>query len=153
MNGTSETTPDARARLLLDGIVGDLMASSTVSELKHALDAIASSAATDLTARDLLGIAWLRFQSESLLRCEVTRRDEARTPVTNAALRAFLGRSAGSAGATATACSATPLRPSSLPLPPIGVVTAVRSVYPHLWQIALGVFVAFLVLAATASVM
>jgi hypothetical protein len=152
LNGTSETTPNARAQLLLEGIVGDLMARSTVSELRHALDALASSAATDLTAQDLLGIAWLRFQSESLLRCEVASRDEARTPVTTAALRAFLGQRVADANSTAPACSATPLHPSSIPLPPTGVVTAVRAVYPHLWQIALGVFVAFLVFAGMVSV-
>jgi hypothetical protein len=149
MIGTSETTPNVRARLLLDGIVRDLIASNTVSGLRRALDAIASSAATDLTARDLFGIAWLRFQSERLLRCEVTRSDEAQTPVTTAALRAFLGRGAGGAESTttATACDAKPLLRTSIPLPPVAVITAVGSVYPYLWQITLGAFVAFLVAA------
>jgi hypothetical protein len=148
MSATSETTAAARAQLLLDGVVRDLLARSTVSELRHALDSITASAATDLTASDLLGTAWLRFRSETLLRCEVTSQGEARTALSAAALRVFLGRTTGDGDVTATGCSATPLHPSSIPLPPQGVVTVVRSIYPHLWQVALGVFAAVFVLAA-----
>jgi hypothetical protein len=147
MSGRGETTTAARAQLVLGGIVRALLAPSTISELRDAVHSISTSAETDLTAGDLLGLAWLRFRSKTLLRCGGTKPGEAKTNLTAAGLRVFLGRNASGDDVAATGCSSTRLRPSSIPLPPKAVVTAIRSVYPHLWQVALGVFAAGVVLA------
>ena len=146
MLGTSSTTTSVRQQLVLEGIISSLLAPTTVSELAKVTRAISTSTDADFTPSEVLGLAWLRFRSKTLLYCRLTDPGELRVAVTSAELRTFLGRGAGVG--RESGCESTRLSASPIPLPPKALVKAVGTVYPHLWSIALWVLTATAVLVA-----
>lgn len=135
MEGTGETTTVAREQLVLEGIIGTLLTPTTVSELAEATQSMANSANTDLTPSDLVGLAWLRFHSDTLIRCRATESAEATGSVPAGQRSLFLGETTLE-GETVGGCRSRSLEESSFPLPPKIVIKAVEVAYPF-WRVAL----------------
>ena len=145
MNGTGETTTVAREQLILERIVDTLLTPKTVSELADTTRSVASSADTDLAPSDLVGLAWVRFHSDAIIRCRMTGPNELETAVTDAERKVFLGQTSLASDAQLHGCRSRPLGESSLPLPPKSVIKVVGAAYPF-WRIALAILVGCLVL-------
>jgi hypothetical protein len=140
MNGTGETTVAGREQLILERIVDSLLAPKTISELADTTRSVASSADTDLSPSDLVGLAWVRFHSDTIIRCRLTGATDLQTAVTKGERRVFLGRTSIATDQEAHGCRSRPLSESSLPLPPKSVIKAVGAAYPF-WPIALAILV------------
>jgi anionic cell wall polymer biosynthesis LytR-Cps2A-Psr (LCP) family protein len=145
MNGHGETPTVIREQLILERLVDRLLAPATISDLSAATRSIARSADTDLSTSDLVGLAWVRFHSDSLVRCHRTRGPGGEASVTPAERRLFLGETTLAGGQSAKGCRATALNEGSLPLPPKQLIKAIGVAYP-LWRIGLAVLLGILVL-------
>jgi hypothetical protein len=122
-----------------------LLAPATVSELASTTRSMAKSANTDLAPSDLVGFAWLRFHSDSLIRCSRTRASEGQGSVAPAERRVFLGQTTVASNEGVNGCRSTSLGGSSVPLPPKRVIKAVGAAYP-MWRTAVAALIGALLL-------
>jgi LytR_cpsA_psr family len=145
MRGSGESARADREQLILEAIVSRLLRHRTIGDLADVAHSIVAVADTDLTASDVLDLAWLRFHSDVLVRC--TAASDQGNGLGTIARRQFLSGSTGVAEANPEACRTTSLADSPFPLPPKQFVAGFGAAYPHLWQIGMGV------LAATALIL
>jgi hypothetical protein len=136
LRASSGTTAPIHQQIVLEGIVRALLSPSSLSDLSTKARAMTASMATDLTASQVLSLAWLRFHSRFLLHCDVAIADRSGGRLSGAALEAFLGQTAVTPDRVPDGCQLTQLRVPSIPLPPKSVVRAVAISYPRLSQVA-----------------
>lgn len=136
LRASSETTAPIHQQMVLEGIVRALLSPSSLSDLSTKARAMTASMATDLTASQVLSLAWLRFHSRFLLRCDVASADRSRGRLSGAAIKAFFGQTAVTPNRVPDGCQLTQLRVPSIPLPPKSVVRAVAISYPRLSRVA-----------------
>jgi hypothetical protein len=136
LRASSDTTAPVHQQIVLEGIVRALLSPSSLSDLSTKARAMTAAMATDLTASQVLSLAWLRFHSRFLLQCDVANADRSGGRLSGAAIEAFFGQTAVTPGRVPAGCQLTQLRVSSIPLPPKSVVRAVASSYSRLSQVA-----------------
>jgi hypothetical protein len=144
MDGVGESTRVDREQLILQAIVSSLLRQPTVGDLAHVARSIALVSDTDFTPSDVVDLAWLRFHSNVIIRCAATNSGSNGLGVD--ARRRFLHDTIGVAKANPEACRTTNLGDSPVPLPPKQLIAAIGAAYPHLWQIALAVLAAAVLL-------
>jgi hypothetical protein len=149
MDGAGESTRADREQLILQAIVSTLLRQPTIGDLAHVARSIALVADTDFTPTDVFDLAWLRFHSDVLIRCEATSSQGNGLGVDDR--RQFLHDTLAVAKANPQGCRTIHLSDSPVPLPPKQLIAAIGAAYPHLWQIGLAVLLAValvLILAA-----
>ena len=88
--GTGEPLENA-SMAVLGGIFKELLRPNSVGTLDAAGSALASSASTDLTDADVLGLAYLRVNGGTALQCHLERKVDLTTTHATSVLAQFLG--------------------------------------------------------------
>ena len=95
--GTGEPLENA-SMAVLGGIFKELLRPNSVGTLDAAGSALASSASTDLTDADVLGLAYLRVNGGTALQCHLERKVDLTTTHATSVLAQFLGSKQPGAG-------------------------------------------------------